>query len=169
MPEADRLALVQQPHPPVKRVASTNFPQADGAVVKLAVVFAVVRASNSVLFVIVVVARSLGLCWRRRRLGKTSRWLWQTWQLGQVRARWWRRRSARYSSESSDEKSLRDVHRGSNVSGCVCKSYSKYAHSLPLIHEPFPSQIQKQTHSSPILLPSHLVSIPSLRVSACSR
>jgi hypothetical protein len=61
MPEANRLALVQQPNPPVEHVASTNFSQADSAVVKLAVVFAVVRASNSVLFVVFVVARSFGL------------------------------------------------------------------------------------------------------------
>ena len=48
MPKAYRLALVQQPDPPVESVASADFSQTDGGVVEFAVVCSVVRASGSV-------------------------------------------------------------------------------------------------------------------------
>jgi len=72
MPERDRLALVQQPNPPVQSVTSSDFPQTDSAVVEFAIVSSVVRASGSLPF---VAARSLGRRWWSRRLRKARR-LW---------------------------------------------------------------------------------------------
>jgi hypothetical protein len=59
MPEANRLALVQQPNSPVKSVASTYFSQADSAVVELAIVLSVIRA-NGCLLLVISLTRSLG-------------------------------------------------------------------------------------------------------------
>jgi hypothetical protein len=52
VPKANRLALMQQPNSPVKSVASTHFPQADSAVVELAIVLSVIRASGCILLAI---------------------------------------------------------------------------------------------------------------------
>jgi hypothetical protein len=51
MPKANRLALMQQPDPPIESVASADFSQAHGAVVELAIVCSIVCANGGLVFV----------------------------------------------------------------------------------------------------------------------
>ena len=110
VPKRNRLALVQQPDPPVQSVTRANFSQADSTVVELAIVCPIVRASSSLVF---LTARSLRSRWRSRRLRKKPRRLGQTRQFGKSRA--WRR-SIRRSSQSGDHKGASCVHCGDDTS-----------------------------------------------------
>lgn len=88
VPEGDRVALVQQPDSPVKSVAGTDFAQADGVVVKLAVGGTGVGASGRVGVV------AFG--------GRSGRLWWFEWAK--------RRSGIHCGCQSGDEESMRCVH-----------------------------------------------------------
>ena len=106
---------MQQPNSPVQSVTSANFPQADSAVVELAIVYSIVRASGSLVF---ATARSLRSRWRSRRLRKKTRRLGQPRQFGKSRA--WRR-SICCCSQSGNEKGASRMHCGDDTSNRKCE------------------------------------------------
>lgn len=111
MPEADRLALVQQPDPPVESVATTDLPQTDSAVVELAIILTLVDAISATVVLVILVTSATGSRRRRGRRGKARKFR-QAREFGKVREtrKKGSRRSVDSSSQGSDSERLRRMH-----------------------------------------------------------